>query len=206
MSSTMATIHRQPALIPVPGNRSSVRGGRRLVVFHLAGQAYALDLAEVQEIVLMAGLSRPPGLPAVLEGFLNLAGAVVPVVRLDRLFRLPERAPGMFTPLLILRNPDHHVALMVDHVSEILTVTDDAVVRVRENQAFNDCAEGVVTIRDRVVLVLAAGRVLLEKEAQSFAEFESIERERAGRPGAGRAVSPSPRPHTRFGPTLPTTL
>ena len=86
----------------------------------------------------------------------------------------------MFTPLLILRDPDHHVALMVDRVSEIVTVADDAVVRVRENQAFNDCAEGVVTVRDRVVLVLAAGRILLEKEAQSFAEFESVERERLG--------------------------
>ena len=162
------------------GNRSPTRGGRRLVVFHLAEQAYALDLAEVQEVVLMAALSRPPGLPAVLEGLLNLAGAVVPVVRLDRLFRVPGQAPGMFTPLIILRATDHHVALMVDRVSGIVSVADDAVVRVRENQAFNDCAEGVVTVRDRVVLLLAAGRILLEKEAQSFAEFESVERERLG--------------------------
>ena len=148
------------------------------MVFHLAGQAYALDLGEVQEIVMMAALSRPPGLPSVLEGFLNLAGTVVSVIRLDRLFRLRERTPGMFTPLVILRNPDHHVALMVDHVIEIVQVPEGAVAPVRENQAFNDCAEGVARVHDRVVLLLSAGRILLEKEAQSFAEFESIERER----------------------------
>ena len=182
MTTTMASTQGRTAAAPAPaaGNRGSTRAGRRLLVFHLGGQAYALDLAEVREVVFMAALSRPPGLPAVLEGFLNLAGSVVPVVRLDRLFRLPERPPGMFTTLLLLRGSDRHVALMVDRVSAIVAVPDDDVVPVRENQAFNDCAEGVARVRDRAVLVLAAGRILLEKEAQAFAEFESIERERLG--------------------------
>ena len=69
---------------------------------------------------------------------------------------------------------------MVDRVSEIVPVPDGDVVPVRENQSFNDCAEGVVTVRDRVVLVLSAGRILLEKEAQASPSSRPIERERLG--------------------------
>ena len=32
----------------------------------------------------MAELATPPGLPAALEGVLNLAGVAIPVLRLDR--------------------------------------------------------------------------------------------------------------------------
>src|SRR4051812_6590060 len=98
MNSTMAAIPRRATVTPALKDRPSIQVPRRLVVFHLAGQAYALELGAVQEIVLMAALSRPPGLPSMLEGFLNLAGTAIPVVRLDRLFRLPEQMPGMFTP------------------------------------------------------------------------------------------------------------
>src|SRR5687768_5370192 len=89
---------------------------RALMVFHLAGQAYGIRLSEVQEIVPLGLLSQPPGLPSMLAGFLNLGGTAIPVVRLDRLFDLPELTPGLYTPLIVLRNPDYRVALIVERV------------------------------------------------------------------------------------------
>src|SRR5581483_12384644 len=44
---------------------------RSLLVFHLGSQAYGLPLHEVQEVLTLAALSRPPGLPSLLAGFLN---------------------------------------------------------------------------------------------------------------------------------------
>ena len=157
-----ATVHKQHAL----------------VVFHLGEQAYGIPLHEVQEIVPLAALSRPPGLPSVLAGFLNLAGTAVPVLRLDRLFELPALTPGRYTPLLLLRNPDYRLALMVDKVSRIVSVAAEAVMPVREKQSFNDCVEGVVTLDDHVILLLSAERILLEKEHQLLAEFQDREQAR----------------------------
>ena len=51
----------------------------------------------------MATLFAPPGLPAGLAGFLDLRGTAVPIVRLDRLFDLPELRPGLHTPMIVLR-------------------------------------------------------------------------------------------------------
>jgi purine-binding chemotaxis protein CheW len=158
--------------------RAAAEAPLALVVFHLGGQDYGLPLAEVAEVVPMALLSGPPGLPRVLAGFLNLAGTAVPVLRLDRLFGLPDLVPGLYTPLLVLRNPDGPLALMAEKVSRIVSVPVGAVLPVRANHTFNDCAEGMVLVDGRVVLLLSAGRLLLEKEQQCLAEFQDREQAR----------------------------
>jgi chemotaxis signal transduction protein len=86
----------------VPRQDSSARPGaprratRQILELELAGQLYGIPLREVQEIVPMAQLSGPPDLPAILAGFLNLEGEAIPVVRLDRMLRLPGQ-PTAFT-------------------------------------------------------------------------------------------------------------
>ncbi len=79
----------------------------------------------------MPALARPPGLPAILEGILNLGGVAIPVVKLDRLFGLPERVAGLYTPIIVLRS-QNPLALLVDKVSEILTVAGKNMMRAME--------------------------------------------------------------------------
>ena len=90
----------------------------------------------------MATLSRPPVVPSLLAGFLNLAGIAVPVLRLDRLFGLPDLALGRYTPLVLLRQRECPLALLVERVSRIVAVPEEAILPVPANQAFNDCVEG----------------------------------------------------------------
>jgi len=148
------------------------------VVFHLGGQAYALPLREVQEILPLALLSRTPGLPSLLAGFLNLGGTAVPVLRLDQLFELPELTPGRYTPLVLLRAPDSPLALLVEKVSRIVSVAEEAILSVPENQSFNDCVEGIATLDGHLLLLLSAERILSEKEQQCLAEFQDREQAR----------------------------
>jgi purine-binding chemotaxis protein CheW len=161
-----------------PRARSAPRAQRPLLLFHLGGQAYGLPLEDVLEIVPLAELSRPPGLPALLAGFLNLGGKALPVLRLDRLFGLPELVPGLYTPLVILRSTSHPLALLVETVSRIVTISADAVVPVPAGESFNDCALGMVTLDGHVVLLLSAERLLLDKEQQCLAELQDREQAR----------------------------
>lgn len=164
--------------LPVPTTASG-RGQRTLLVFSLAGQTYALPLLRMQEIVPMAALSRPPGLPDMLAGFLNLGGTAVPVVRLDRLFKLPDLTPGLYTPLLILRSAEGPLALMAERVSKIVSVPEDQIVPVRDSYSFNECADGIWNGGpEGMIILLSPERLLLEKERQSLAELEAREQER----------------------------
>ncbi len=147
-----------------------------LVVCHFGGKVGGLPLENVAKIMPMADLAQPPGLPAPLEGILNLAGAAVPVLRLDRLFQLPERRPGLYSMLVLLnRTGSSQIALLVDRVSEILTVHKHELLPVAEEDSFNACVVGTVPMRGSVVHVLSPPRILLERESQSLAAFRTTE-------------------------------
>lgn len=145
-------------------------------VFELSGQRYGLPLREVTEVVPMAELARAPCQPALLDGFLNLGGTAIPVVRLAHLFGLPERLPGLYTPLLILGHASPSLALRVEEPHP--PAADADVVPVRGDQTFNGSVEGVVTAGGEVVLLLSAELLLLDKEQQVLAEFQDREQER----------------------------
>ncbi|HEX4227293.1 MAG TPA: chemotaxis protein CheW [Bryobacteraceae bacterium] len=157
-----------------------LKSDRALVVFSLGEKLGALPLESVEKIAPMADLARPPGLPAPLEGILNLAGAAVPVVRLDRLLQLPERRLGLYSMLVLLKAErlEDRVAMLVDRVVEILNIPSSAMLPVGTGDSFNACIEGTVTMGGQVVHVLSPRRILLEREHESLSAFRTIEQRR----------------------------
>src|SRR5712692_1385646 len=99
---------------------------RTLLVFQFGGQACALPVEDVLEIVPMALVGRPPGLVSFVEGFLNLRGTAVAVLRPDLLFRLPPKAPELYTPLIIVRGTGCPLASMAERVDQIASVPAEA--------------------------------------------------------------------------------
>jgi purine-binding chemotaxis protein CheW len=185
----MNVIKNNPVL-PRPAAEPRVKAARRTLQFlelELAGQLYGIPLRDVQEVVAMAQLAGPPDLPAVIAGFLNLEGEAIPVLRLDRMLRLAERPPGMYTPLIVLRARDGRLALMAERVNRIRAVAEDAVLPLPESHTFNDCVEGMVTEGERVLLILAPARLLLEKEQQCLAELQDREQQRLHAMGEARS-------------------
>jgi purine-binding chemotaxis protein CheW len=152
---------------------------RALLVFHLAGQLAAVPLENVERIAPMTQLARPIGMPAPLEGVLNLAGMAVPVVRLDRLLQLPAPPPGLYSMLIILKGVSSgRAALLVDRVIEILSVPGSALVPVHDEDSFNACAEATVSMRGEIVHLLSPTRILLEKERETLSDFHAMAQRR----------------------------
>jgi purine-binding chemotaxis protein CheW len=147
---------------------------RVLLVFHVGDQAAAFPLGNVQRIAPMAHLARPPGLPSVLEGFLNLTGVAVPVLRLDRLFQLPLQSPGLYSALIVVNGVSDSgpLALLVDRVSEVLTIQESSLLPVGQGESFNACAEGVLPMRGQMIHLLSPARLLLEKEREVLSRFQ----------------------------------
>src|SRR5580658_4307861 len=91
-------------------------GPQNLLIFNLSGLDCAFPLEAVREIVPMATLSCPPGMPSGLAGLLHLRGSAIPIIRMDRLFELPEQLPGLHTPMIILRGVSGPIGILVDSV------------------------------------------------------------------------------------------
>jgi purine-binding chemotaxis protein CheW len=151
---------------------------RHVVVFQIGGRACALRLGAVREILAMAELSRPPGLPALLLGFLNRSGRPLPVVRLAHLFDLEEPEPGLYTPLLIVESGARVLALLVECVTAVAETGGVIPLPLEDRATFCGCAESFVEIQGKTVPLLNADRILLEEERRRIAEFEAEEQRR----------------------------
>jgi purine-binding chemotaxis protein CheW len=152
---------------------------KTLLVFHLAGQFAAFPLEDVVRIVPMAELARPPGLPSMLEGFINLAGVAVPVLRLDRLLRLPAHATGLYSMLIVLKGASAgRVAILVDRVSEILMVPESSILPVAGEHSFNGCAKAAVPRREDMIPLLSPAQILMRQEREFLSEFQAIAQQR----------------------------
>jgi purine-binding chemotaxis protein CheW len=96
----------------------------RLVSFSIADQEYALDIAEVQEIVqLPASVSELPNAPGHVLGVISLRQRLLPLVSLRTLFGLPRLAHSEQQRIVVTTLPGGlHVGLVTDAVKEVLSV------------------------------------------------------------------------------------
>jgi purine-binding chemotaxis protein CheW len=146
-----------------------------VVLFDVADRSFAISVASVQEIVPMATLSRPPVRPSLLEGFLNLGGVPVAVVRLDTLFCFSKQPLKPYSPLIVLRSAENPVALLVERVIGIASAPSTNFVTMQDHSSFNGCIESAVHLDTGVVHVVSVARLLLERERRAIAEFQVIE-------------------------------
>jgi purine-binding chemotaxis protein CheW len=152
-----------------------MRDDQRVCLFEVAGDRFGLRLESVREIVPMASLSCPPSMPAILEGFLNLRGDAVPVLRLARLLGLPQDELAMHTPLIVLRGGDLPVALLVSRVTAITPFPMDGVVQIASSDSFNGCVDGRLPAAGDPIHLLSPEKLLLEKERRILREFQETE-------------------------------
>lgn len=150
----------------------------RLLVFEIAGDAFAIPLDTVREILPLPLLSHPPGIPSFLEGFLNLGGQAVPVLNPTRLFRLQGPAPGPYSHLVVLEKAGAPLAILVNHAAGATEVPKESVMPVGQSFSFNDCLEGDARIGGRTVHILSVEKLLLEEERRRIAELQAMEQER----------------------------
>jgi purine-binding chemotaxis protein CheW len=93
---------------------------RQLLPFVVAGEMYALELGDIQEIVENRTLYPFPGVPAVVAGAIAFHGRIVPVVDLFKLLGLGSGILGEW--LIVLTNEKGPVALAVEQVLPILNL------------------------------------------------------------------------------------
>lgn len=141
------------------------------LILDVAGTPCALPRAAVREVLPLPELFRPPAAGAWLAGFLNLAGAPVPVIDLARLLglRAEDREPGAYAHLVLA--PDAASALLVDRVTDLVAVEADAVRPVPDDHSLNGCVAAEIRRGDRLVHALDPARLLTAEERARIADL-----------------------------------
>ena len=100
---------------------------QQVVVFELSGETYALEILHVHEIIRLQPVTPVPGAPDYVQGLINLRGRVVPIVDLRRRFALRAGEVGDKSRIIVVQVSDDIVGVVVDAVSEVMTVSADVV-------------------------------------------------------------------------------
>lgn len=93
----------------------------QLACFGLGDKLFAVDIMRIREILVPQKLSPLPCASDILEGVINLRGAVIPVMNLRKRFGMPL-ADAPIGKLLIVSLVKQLLALVVDDVMEVIPV------------------------------------------------------------------------------------
>jgi purine-binding chemotaxis protein CheW len=151
---------------------------QNLLIFHSSGLDCAFPLDAVREIVPMATLSVPAGLPSALAGFLDLRGTAIPIVRLDRLFHLPEQPPGLHTPLIVLRGGLGPIGILVDSVRGIVQVPLARLLDLPPEATFRGGATAVLQIDGEPIHLFSPSALLEANEERLLADYGAMSQAR----------------------------
>lgn len=97
------------------------------LTFTLGSEEYAIDILKVQEI---RGYEQPTliaNAPPFIKGVINLRGIIVPVVDLRIKFNLGKIEYPPFTVVVILNVAGRVIGVVVDSVSDVISLTQDQI-------------------------------------------------------------------------------
>ena len=148
--------------IPLPG--------AELISVRIGAQAYAIDIMAVREIRGWTAATPLPHAPAHVLGMMNLRGAILPVIDLGARLGLGPASPSSSSVVVVAQIGEMQMGLVVDAVSDILTVTEGLIQPVpdvgSESHAF---VAGVMTIDTGIVSLLALDHVMPAETASAMA-------------------------------------
>ena len=154
------------------GTRMSIQdivtpGGRReMVSFHVGEQAFCVDIGGVREIRGWAPVTPLPNAPDYVRGVINLRGMVLPVVDLAARLGLGTTQPTARSVIIVANISGRVAGLLVDAVSDILTVTNDLVQPTPDVGCDQETAFviGLIAMEDRMISLVSLDKMLPEQE------------------------------------------
>lgn len=138
-----------------------------LVIFRLLQEEFALPIASVIEILRPQKLTRMPRAPHFVKGVMNLRGRVFPVVDLKRRLAMASTAGDAKSRIMVVDFHGDTMGLMVDEVKEVFRGQPQDL-ELAPNLALGvtaDYLSGVVSQRERMILLLDMDRLFLVDEA-----------------------------------------
>ncbi len=138
----------------------------QLVVFGLGKEEFAVEVAQVREIIRMEEITRMPRSPHFVEGIINLRGQIIAVVDLAKRLNIPSGERGSETRIIVVEAGEVKVGMIVDSVSEVLRVSSEAVEPNPALAADVSAAflRGVVKHDNRLIILLDLTKILSLEE------------------------------------------
>ena len=138
-------------------------GVRQFVSFVVGDQHYCIDIMAVREIKAWTGTTALPNSPAHIRGVINLRGVIVPVIDLRKRFGQDFTEPTPAHVIVIVAIGDTQSGLLVDGVSDIVTVHRKDIAPIPNMEGQNPFFQGLITGQEKLMAVIALDQLAAQR-------------------------------------------
>ncbi len=172
----------QPSNAAQSGAGPAATGGmNQFISFKIGGEEYAIDIMAVREIKGWTETTTLPNQAQHILGVMNLRGTIVPVFDLRCRFGMGLTEATRSHVVIIVAVQDRIVGLLVDAVSDILTIDSSEIRPVPEMDrgVATDFLSGIVSVNESMVVILSLeelfSRAGMDKTFQDAEEAQSVQ-------------------------------
>ncbi|WP_414691395.1 chemotaxis protein CheW [Noviherbaspirillum sp.] len=139
---------------------------REFLAFTLGKEEYGIHILKVQELRGYEEPTRIANAPEFIKGVVNLRGIIVPIVDMRIKFNLGTPTYDQFTVVIILNINGRVVGMVVDSVSDVITLAPEQIKPAPEmGTALNtDYLIGLGTIDQRMLILVDIDRLMSSAE------------------------------------------
>jgi purine-binding chemotaxis protein CheW len=151
-------------------SQSSGAGGANqileIIAFRLHNQDFCVRTTSIREIRGWAPATPLPHTPPDVLGVMNLRGTVIPIIDLARKLGMTKAEPNERSAIVVAEVHGMAIGLLVDGVSDILTIGQELLQPVPDISAAVSYADGIITYQDSMICFLNLERMFGEDEAR----------------------------------------
>ena len=139
---------------------------QEFLAFTLGQEEYGIDIRQVQELRGYEVATHIANAPAYIKGVVNLRGIIVPIVDLRIQFKLDAPRYDQFTVVIILNIAGRVVGIVVDSVSDVMTLTAEQIKPAPEmGSAFDtDYLIGLGALERRMLILVDIAKIVSSAE------------------------------------------
>lgn len=138
------------------------------LTFMLGNETYGIDILKVQEIRGYDTVTHIANAPDFMKGVINLRGVIVPIVDMRIKFNVGEAIYHQFTVVIIMNVLDRVIGMVVDSVSDVVTLTPEQIRPAPEMGAALDThyITGLGTQNDQMLILVDIEKLMSSEEMQ----------------------------------------
>lgn len=147
-------------------------GAAQYLTFTLGTEEYAVDILKVQEIRGYDAVTAIANAPAFIKGVINLRGVIVPIVDMRIKFNVSEVNYNQLTVVIILNVINRVVGIVVDGVSDVITLPGEQMKPAPEFGAALDTRyiKGLGTIDQRMIILVDIEKLMSSRDMELMDE------------------------------------
>ncbi len=148
------------------GGNSVTTNLREFLAFKLGTEEYGIDILRVQEIRSYEEPTRIANAPPFIKGVVNLRGVIVPIIDMRMKFNLEQANYDDFTVVIVLNIGSRVVGMVVDAVSDVITLKPDQLRPVPEfnSTIASDHILAIGAVENRMLILVDIEKLMTSSE------------------------------------------